>query len=171
LPLSAYILAVMLSVMPLDRHAKEDPYDALERYDSIAEAIAKATDDGPYLFAGFHARQNTALILAVISYHESGGWQESVHVGKARGDAGASWCLTQRNIGQGKTPEGWTGRQLVTDDHKCFRSALNLAAKCARSCKGRRWLNGYGSGSCNRGGKLVALRWTTFDRWRARFTK
>lgn len=168
--LAEFVLTVMVTVMPPEKH-RDCVYETLERYDGIAQAIAKTTDEGPLLFGGFNARKDTALVVAVISYYESGGWQRSVHEGRARGDAGASWCLMQRNIGRGKTPEGWTGPELAADDYKCFRSALNLAGKCARGCRGRRWLNAYGSGSCHRGGKAIALRWVTFDKWRRRFIK
>jgi hypothetical protein len=63
-------------------------------------------------------------MLSVASYESS--YRKTVDDGRGRGDHGRSYCLMQIRVGNGTTPEGWSGAELVEDRQRCFRSALHF---------------------------------------------
>jgi hypothetical protein len=153
-------------------HARETPAHAKVRYAAIAHAIAKVSLDPKEkpLFAGRDGRVRTAALMLAVALHESH-WRRDVDLGlgpKARGGGGRYHCLMQIGVPRGKTPEGWTPRQLVRCRERCFRRGLHLLQRGRRLCdkKGpRAFLNHYGSGYCHAGRKAGRKRWRTFEKW------
>lgn len=91
-----------------------------------------------------------AYMLIVVANGESG-FRRDVHLGlghMSRGDCVVknnkrfcqSACLTQINIGNGKTPEGWSASDLVGTDQKstsrCFATSAKYLAKSRGWCTG-----------------------------------
>jgi hypothetical protein len=109
------------------------------------------------------------LILAV-SYMESG-WRKDVDLGVgrfARGDGGASWCMMQVHLGRRRTPEGWSGPELVASRDRCFRTGLRALRRSVNACRARpmgEWLNAYASGACTRGAVESRRRMGLAMRW------
>ncbi|MBW2453511.1 MAG: hypothetical protein JRI68_03325 [Deltaproteobacteria bacterium] len=174
--LAAWLLSIMLSASPPGR--SRHPVEAIEtadqgkaRYAAIARAIATVSLDPneAALFAGQDARAKTAALLLAISYHESH-WRRHVDLGlgsRALG-GGRYWCMMQIAVDRGKTPEGWTGKQLVQRRDRCFRRGLHILQRGKRFCRSRggtSFINHYASGYCDRGGKAVALRTRTYREW------
>jgi hypothetical protein len=171
--MSAWILSVMLAAAPPGRtqplEAIETSEEAVVRYAEIARSITDVVLDAaePPLFR--QPAQTAALILAV-SYLESA-WRKDVDLGigrLARGDSGASWCMMQIHLGRGKTPEGWSGPDLVASRDRCFRTGLRALRRSVNACRARpmgEWLNAYASGACTRGAVEsrrrvgLAMRW------------
>jgi len=174
--LAAWLLSIMLSAAPPGR--SRHPAEAVEtaaqgkaRYGAIARAIATVSLDPKEasLYGGPDGRAKTAALLLAISYHESH-WRRHVDLGlgsRALG-GGRYWCMMQIAVDRGKTPEGWTGRQLVQSRDKCFRRGLHILQRGQRYCRNRggtSFINHYASGYCDRGGKAVARRVRTQRRW------
>lgn len=178
--LSAWLLSIMLTAVPpgKSRHpveARETAEQGKARYAAIAEAIAEASldEEETPLFAGPNGRLETALVLLTISFHESH-WRRHIDLGlgpRALRGGGRYHCMMQIAVPKEKTPEGWTAEDLVKSREKCFRRGLHILQlgrrHCAKDHGPRSFLNLYASGRCNGGGKAVAKRWVTFDRWRA----
>jgi hypothetical protein len=125
--LVTYLVAAMLSWVPLRAHTDESPDDARARYESIARDVASVVlDSGEEpLFGGPGGRAQTALLMLSVASYESS-YRKAVDDGRTRGDHGRSYCLMQIRAGNGTTPEGWSGAQLVEDRQRCFRSALHF---------------------------------------------
>jgi hypothetical protein len=73
--LTQYLLAAMLSWMPVKNQSFREPEDAaLARYESIAWDVASVVCDGnePPLFAGDDTRAKTALVVLSVAFWESG---------------------------------------------------------------------------------------------------
>lgn len=176
--LAGWLLAVMLSAVPPGKsgtpaEARESAADGKARYQAIAHAIATATLDPkePPLYADPHGRARTAALLLAISYYESH-WRRDVDLGigpQARGGGGRYWCMMQIGVGDEPTPEGWTGRDLVTSRDKCFRRALHILQRgqriCARERDEHAFVYHYASGYCDRGRQPVKLRIALWRKW------
>jgi hypothetical protein len=127
------------------------------RYESIARdltAVAFDESEAP-AFTGEDGRAKTALLMASIASFESG-YRADVDDGRTTGDHGRSYCLMQVQV-VGKTSEGWTGQDLVTDRKKCFRAALKRIRISFDWCKDHALedrLAGYTSGQCRDGEHL-----------------
>jgi hypothetical protein len=84
---TAAVFAVMVTLAPIriQESRGEGPYEAIDRYYTIAESIAE---------------QPKALrpYLIVVGWKESGFWLD-VHSGALRGDNGRSWGLFQFHVG------------------------------------------------------------------------
>jgi hypothetical protein len=149
--LASYLLSAMVAWMPPKVHHREGEAAALQRYEAIANDIAKVALDETEqpLFAGEDGRTQTALLVASIASFESH-FRADVDEGKARGDNGVSWCLMQVQV-HGKTAEGWTGPELVNDRTKCLKAGLHLIRESFSMCKHlplRHKLSGYTVGTC-----------------------
>jgi hypothetical protein len=174
--LAAWLLSVMMSAVPPGKSRAPDARETVEegeaRYRAIAQAIAEVSLDPKEepLYTGERAREKTAALMLAVSYHESH-WRRDVDLGigpKARGGGGRYHCLMQIGVPKGKTPEGWTPKQLVQSRERCFRRGLHILQRGRRHCRGRgahAFLNHYASGYCDRGRKAVSLRVRTLDRW------
>lgn len=175
------------SFIPENQETKED---TIARYESIAKDMYEVIKEEPPLFSGKYARARTASVLLSVAYFESG-FHRNVDFGLgklARGDNGNSWCLTQQNIGKGRTlawnivkqryarptdpPEeveqGWTGEELVTDRKKCFRVALRGIRGSFNACRGYPFaerLRSYASGTCEAGKDASISRMNFAIRW------
>jgi hypothetical protein len=155
--LIAYLLAAMVTWSPPGDHDYyERREETLERYASIARDVAAVALDPAEapLFGGPQGRMQTGLLLASVAFYESGGYRRDVDFGigdKARGDSGRSWCLMQINLGDGRTVERWSGRDLVLDRQKCLRVGLRRLRQSFEMCKGEAFmdrLSGYTTGRC-----------------------
>ena len=153
-----WLTAVITFLAPVDmKHylpeAMETVDQAKERREQIATAIVNVVwdEDEKPIFSGKFGRARTAMLLVGIAYMESGFRKDiDTGVGKmARGDFGKSWCPMQMNLGKKKvqrddgtwfedsaekTPEGWSGRDLVTDREKCYRAGLHAARGSILKC-------------------------------------
>ncbi len=174
--LSAYLLSIMLAAAPPGRvkqpaEARESEEAGQARYALIAEAMARVALDPEEkpLFAGEDGRAHTALLLLVISMHESH-WRRDVDLGLGRQGQRRYRCMMQILVPKDKTPEGWTARDLVTSRDRCFRRGLHILQQGQRYCHApRAYLNHYASGYCDRGRAAVQKRWRTFDHFRQKY--
>jgi hypothetical protein len=175
--LAAWMLAIMMTSVPPGKSrqpaaARETAEEGKARYAAIARAIALVSldeDEAP-LFAGKNGRAETATLMLAMSRFEST-WRRDVDLGigpRSRGAGGKYWCLMQIAVPKGKTPEGWTGRDLVKSRDKCFRRALHILQRGKRVCKkhgGTSFVNHYASGQCTRAKKAVKKRVNLMHRW------
>lgn len=196
--MESFILWVMLflttnsppgrpSFIPENQETKEE---ATARYEQIARDVYDVVKEEPSLFGGKYGKVRTATVLLSVAYFESG-FHKNVDFGLgklARGDNGHSWCLTQQNIGTGRTlswnkvqnrwarandpPDqvelGWTGLELVTDRKKCLRVALRGIRASFNACREYplpERLRSYASGTCKAGGEASAKRMNFAARW------
>lgn len=175
--LATWLLTVMLVTVPpgksrVPQEARETAVQGKARYAAIARTIAQVSLDPKEkpLFSGPDGRRKTAALMLAIAYYESH-WRRDVDLGigpRARGGGGRYHCMMQIGVPKGKTPEGWTPKQLVQSRQRCFRRGLHLLQRGRRLCDSagpRAFLNHYASGYCNGGKKAAAKRWRTFDRW------
>ena len=154
------------------REARETAEEGKARYGAIAQALAEVAldpDEAP-LFAGDDGRLKTATLMLAMSRFEST-WRRDVDLGigpRARGGGGRYWCLMQIGVPRGKTPEGWTGRDLVESRDRCFRRALHILQRGKRVCRkhgGTSFVNHYASGYCDRAKKPVKKRVDLMKQW------
>ena len=151
--LVTYLVTAMLSWVPLHAHAPfESEADAQERYESIArDAAAVAMDGGEEpLFGGTNGRSETAILMLSIASFESS-FKKKVDDGIGRGDHGRSYCLMQIHVGNGTTPEGWSGPELIDNRQRCFRAALHILRGSFGVCHGLPMedrLSAYATGQC-----------------------
>lgn len=149
--MATWLLGAMIAWSPPEAHIKEGKEAALARYDTIAHdlaAVALDPSEKP-LFDGPTGRAQTALLLAAVASMESD-FRKEVDTGKLRGDSGRSWCILQVQV-WGKTPEQWTGQELVDDRKRCLRAGLHVMRESFRMCHAlplEYRLSGYTSGSC-----------------------
>ncbi len=176
--LAAWILSVMMATVPPGRstrpkEARETAAQGKIRYEAIANAIAKVSLDPKErpLYSGPQGREKTAALMLTISLHESH-WRRDVDLGlgpKAHG-GGRYWCMMQIAVDSGKTPEGWTRKQLVQSRERCFRRGLHILQRGRKYCAKVKakdehaFVNHYASGYCDRGRKAVAKRIRTLRR-------
>lgn len=161
-----WLVAIVLTMFPVERVEPND-VAAQETYrrhvdEVVTDIVAVAYDptETPEI-TGDHARALTAAMITVIAAGESGGFNRTVELGHARGDGGKSWCLMQMNIGSGRTDEGWTGPDLISDRRKCLRSGMRAANRSIKSCS--RWgllsgLSIYDTGKCVKNEKISVSR-------------
>ncbi len=175
------------SFIPENQETKEE---RIARYETIARDVYVVVKEEPSLFGGKYGKGRTATVLLAVALMESG-FHKNVDFGLgklARGDNGNSWCLTQQNIGTGRTmswnkakqrwaragdpPEeveqGWTGPELVTDRQKCLRVALRGIRSSFNACREYplpERLRSYASGTCKAGGEASAKRMNFAARW------
>jgi hypothetical protein len=170
--LAAWLLAIMLATVPPGKakrpdEARETAAQGRARYAAIARAMAEVSldaDEAP-LFDGPHGREKTAALLLTISLHESH-WRRDVDLGLGAQKDSRYRCMMQILVPGEKTPEGWSGDDLVKSRERCFRRGLHILQNARKQCdsKGARaFLNHYATGTCDRGQKAVQKRWRTFD--------
>lgn len=175
--LAAWMLAIMMTSVPpgksrRPKEAQETAEEGKARYAAIAHAIAKVSLDKSEspLFDDKDGRRKTATLMLAMSRFEST-WRRDVDLGigpRARGGGGRYWCLMQIAVPKGKTPEGWTGRDLVESRERCFRRALHILQRGKRVCKkvgGTSFVNHYASGYCDRAKGPVKKRVDLMRRW------
>lgn len=173
--LGAWLLSVMLSAVPpgksrFPREAIESAEAGRARYEAIAETVARVAFDEAEkpLYDGPRARERTAALLLALAYHESSFRRDVDYgVGPHAHGGGPYHCLLQIRVVD-RTPEGWTGRDLVTDREKCIRAGLHLLQRSRNHCKKQgpdAWLRLYASGHCTRGRVAVEKRLDTLARW------
>jgi hypothetical protein len=175
--LAAWMLAIMLVTVPPGKsrepkEARETEKEGKARYAAIADALAEVVLDADEssLFDGKKGRLKTAALMLAISRYESS-WRRDVDLGigpRARGGGGRYWCLMQIAVPKGKTPEGWTGEDLVESRDRCFRRALHILQRGKRVCKkhgGTSFVNHYASGHCDGAKKPVKERIDLMNKW------
>jgi hypothetical protein len=155
------IYTMMITLMPLSTakytrgHAQETEAERDSRYKDIAQDVFEVLNDKAEepLFPGVDGRLRTAALLVGVARAESG-FNKDVDLGLgaySRGDSGASWCILQINIGQGRTVEGWSGKDLVKERKKCIRASLRAMRDSFKMCSylpESRWLTAYAAGNC-----------------------
>jgi hypothetical protein len=175
--LASWLLGIMVSNVPPGRsnfpdEARESADQGRARYTEIAEALAEVSLDPAEkpVFDGKKGRERTAALMLAIAYHESG-LRRDVDLGLGRHHGGGRYfCLMQVAVEKrkGKTPEGWTGADLVASRQRCFRSALHILQRARAGCRKQgsdAWLRLYTSGHCDRGRLPAEKRLTTWRSW------
>lgn len=159
----AWLLSAMAEWAPIAKKpVGETAEQAATRRAEIVRDLLIVTNDPEErpLFGGANARALTAAFMLAWSVEESGGWHLFVDNGKWRGDSkdntfnGTSWCITQQNIGGGRTwawnrkayraalpgdspadvTPGSTGPELIKDRTKCWRAALHVFHNSVTAC-------------------------------------
>ncbi|WP_437677584.1 hypothetical protein [Sorangium sp. So ce131] len=154
----AWAVGLMVTWAPpgssLIKDAIETPEEGRARYQEIARAAAKVAYDPELkpLFGGPRGRAETmALLLAIASYESGFRRDVDLGLGKLARGSGTDSCLLQIRVGAGKTPEGWTHEDLVSDREKCFRAGLRLIKGSFGACRKqdpRDRLSAYTRGRC-----------------------
>lgn len=167
--MTTWLLGAMVAWSPPDAHHKEGGPAALARYETIARDLAVVALDPSEkpLFEGPTGRARTALLLAAVASMESD-FRKSVDTGKLRGDNGRSWCILQVQV-YGKTPQQWTGQDLVDDRKRCLRAGLSVMRESFRICRAlplEYRLSGYTSGSCYEEPLAKARTRRAFSYWK-----
>lgn len=164
--------------------AKETTEQATKRYIEIAQAVVDVAynpEEAPIVTMKDEskARAHSALLMLSIALMESGLRRDvDFGIGKqGRGDGGRSWCLMQIQLGPGKVPDsdpevgGWTGKDLVADRRKCFRTAMRMIRRSFTACQANPFphrLAAYASGSCDKGHAESASRLGFWSRQKKR---
>lgn len=171
-PIVAWLVAVMVAHSSLktgegykNPDAHETQEQRLERYEGMAEAIAKVAFDPAErpLYAGPRGRHQTATLLLGVAWYE-GSWRRDVDLGlgkHARG-GGTDSCNMQVRLAawkdkdgsrvDGRTREGWDWHDLVADREKCFRAGLHIVRGSMGACRSlppEHALAAYARGSCS----------------------
>jgi hypothetical protein len=176
--LASWLLAVMLTASPPGRsrapaEARETAAEGRARYERIAKDLAEVALDPAEapVFSGKNARERTAALMLALAHHESG-FRRDVDLGLGRPSRGRYWCMMQvavdRSLRGGRTPEGWSGPDLVSDRSHCFRAGLHILQRASGRCSSAgpdAWLNLYTSGHCTRGRRASQDRLGTYRRW------
>ncbi|AUX28769.1 MULTISPECIES: hypothetical protein [Sorangium] len=154
----AWAVGIMIAWAPPGtshiKDAVETPEDGRARYHEIARAAAKVAYDPELkpLFGGPRGRAETMALLLSIAYFESGYRRDvDLGLGKLARGSGVDSCLLQIRVGAGKTREGWSHEDLVSDREKCFRSGLALIRRSFGACRkqeARDRLSAYTRGRC-----------------------
>jgi hypothetical protein len=139
----------------LIKDAVETPGEGRARYEEIARAAVSVAYDPatPPLFGGPRGRAATVALLLSIAYHESGYRRDvDLGIGKLARGSGKDSCLVQIRVGSGRTPQGWSHDDLVSDRDKCFRAGLALIRKSFGACRKQEQLDrlsAYTRGRCS----------------------
>jgi hypothetical protein len=161
--LVTYLVAAMISWVPLyAQPSTESPATSQQHYESIARDVASVVlDDAELpLFEGPDARAETALLMLSVASFESS-YHVKVDEGGHRGDNGRSYCLMQIHVGDGKTREGWTGSELISNRTLCFRAALHMLHASFNACRAfplEDRLGAYATGHCFLGANVSRSR-------------
>lgn len=157
-PILSWAVAFMVAWAPPGRskfaEAIETPDEGSARYAEIAKAATKVAYDPDTrpLFGGARGRAQTVALLLSIAYHESGFRRDvDLGLGKLARGSGIDSCLLQIRVGSGRTADGWSHHDLVSDREKCFRAGLALVRRSFSACRRldpRDWLGAYTRGRC-----------------------
>jgi hypothetical protein len=162
----AAIVALICALVPAARqsHNGESEADALDRYATIARAVAATSTSDV-----------RALYLLTVFRHESS-FRRDVHAGEKRGDDGRSWCLGQIMIGRGKTRlvpnRKERAAELVGVDIEatttCARVATAYLDRAIRACGVERpaCVMAYYGGVTSEDDQRIHARVKTFQRLR-----
>jgi hypothetical protein len=119
--LLAWVLAASATLAPGRSH------------DVLAAAIAKRAAVEAPLFKDDVDRQKTAALLVAIAFRESSLRHDIT--GDKIGGQPTSFCAFQINLPWGsKTPEGWTGDDLLKDPDKCVATAMRMMRISFKVC-------------------------------------
>ena len=164
---AAWITSILTALAPVQMDGLKDhegPSERTARIESIAADIATVVydpEENP-IFMGPRAREQTAAVVSTFAAEEGMNLAASVDTGKRMGDNGRSYCIMQINVGRGKTPEGWTGSDLIEDRKKCIRAGLHALRRSYWACKKnpeRERFAAYASGSCDKGRDISKRRY------------
>ena len=165
-PVVLWLLGIMMVAAPPNRPqfepaAIESVAQAQERYEGIAQSVAKVAFDPKETPIPGTSRSYTASVLLSIAFHESS-FRRDVDLGIGRmklaksgwNDHGRSWCMMQVNLGtrqipderpghegswreesSSQTAEGWWGTELLADREKCFRAGMHIVQR-SWGCRG-----------------------------------
>lgn len=102
-------------------------------HDRLSEAIVRRVEAEPPLYKGDEDKKKTAAFLVAIAYRESTLVADAT--GDMRNGKPTSFCAFQIHLPYGqKTPEGWTGQDLLDDPDKCVSTALKMIRASMRVC-------------------------------------
>ncbi len=119
--LLAWVLAATSTLAPNQDHER------------LAEAIAARVESEEPLFKNDVDRKKTAALLVAVAFRESSLKRDAV--GDHFKGKPTSFCAYQIHLpGNRKTPEGWTGQDLLDDADKCVAAALRMLRESVKSC-------------------------------------
>lgn len=113
----SFVLAAMASLVPDGDHTE------------LAAAVARAVEADPPLFANDEQRHMTAAYYVALLYRESNFDNGAI------GDNGRSYCAGQILLGKRKTPEGWSGEDLIADPDKCLTVVSRMLRESFHACR------------------------------------
>lgn len=175
----------------------ETTADIEARRSKIANAIFTVAFDPAEkpVFGGPKGRIMTVQFMNSIASFESS-YHRLVFAGKWNGDCkilqndgtyractvpesekhGRSVCFMQVNVGEGKTVEGWSRKDLLEDPEKCARAALHILRESVKVCTsaphnftwekdGPDIFSAYMSTGCFRGNIAAKNRWDRAKAW------
>jgi hypothetical protein len=157
-PIIAWAVSIMMTWAPPGRsrikNAIETPEEGRARYEQIAKAAAEVVYDPNVrpLFAGPKGRAATMALMLSVAWHESGFRRDvDFGLGKLSRGSGKDSCLLQIRVGAGRTAQGWSHADLVSDREKCFRAGIEIMKKSFGACSHLEqgdWLSVYTHGGC-----------------------
>ena len=163
-----WLLAATLAWVPILTPVKTMTSSRDLRAEIVRDVFEVTQDPNEQpLFQGDNAREKTALFLLAIASFESG-FHPLVDSGRIKGDGGNSWCHMQILIGEGRTTEGWTGKDLIADRKKCFRAGLHILHTAKALCpylKPADRFSAYAVGRCTSGLRAVRSRYERSSSW------
>lgn len=115
--LLAFTIAAMEALVPGTDHAE------------LGAAVSRVVEAEAPLFADDEDRLKTASFYVALLY------RESRFDNRAIGDKGRSFCAGQILLGQRKTPEGWTGKDLLADPNKCMTVVSRMLRESFHVCR------------------------------------
>ncbi len=116
-----WLLAAMLHLAPNRDHAP------------LVEAMNKVITEQAPLFKNDPLKQRTAALLVSINFRE-GSLRPDIMGDKQNGKF-TSFCSMQIHLPfGGKSPEGWTGEDLVADPVKCITVGMRMLRESMRMC-------------------------------------
>jgi hypothetical protein len=119
--LLSWVLAASTMLVPNGQH------------DVLASAIASRVEQEPPLFKNDADHLKTASLLVAMGFREATLKHDAV--GDMRHGKPTSFCAFQIHLPWGsKTPEGWTGDDLLQDPDKCVTVALRMLRDSMRVC-------------------------------------
>lgn len=182
--LTAYLMKLMVSSVPISAHSGEQELSVNQRYQEMAEAILTVTNDSAEapLFKGEDGRLKTSLLMLSIARFESSFARGPIHgdCEKANGKCTTkpkAFCMMQ--VQPGPTgivldSERWryakrgetaiTGDVLDRDPLACVRVALHMARESMQLVGDLGIYTGEG-----KGGKLSANRMQLAKYWLRKF--
>lgn len=164
--LSIWLASLVFTIFPPTRIHPNNT-DKQEAYKTHVEEVVQDIQEIIYdpnykpWFTGKWARAQDAALTTIIAAEESGGFNLEVEAGRVRGDSGSSWCLMAINIGKGKTADGWTGPDLVSDRKKCLTAGINIMKKSMNACRSSgilSALSAYNTGRCIKNERISVSR-------------
>jgi hypothetical protein len=102
-------------------------------HDALSEAIVSRVEAEAPLFTGDEDKRRTASLLVAMAFRESSLRADAV--GDKVNGKPTSFCAFQIHLPwDRKTPEGWSGEELLADPQKCVTTAMRMIRASMKVC-------------------------------------